>query len=275
MKNTFVIFLAACIFYSCKKTSSGGVGNTPPTLKSITVYFPALHISDVQTFTFNGTQLTEYSVHSIDTAGAEIDQETRTYGFQYSMSSTLPSSSSFQVVDRQGVNIQNGGGMPENFIYDKNNRLIEDSSLPDGGQSVYNYYSYLGDSISFTDSETVSGSFPAGGLRIANGNIAVSSGMPISYGSVPNPLYDPAIGNTFGAYFYLGLIGYTQPNFSIPADFISRNLPTTWTGSSSAFTTTFTWTTGSDGKVTAGTAVNLFPGTVGYNQVAQITFTYQ
>src|ERR1700730_7961073 len=128
MKYTFVTLFAACVFFSCKKSSSGGGGNNPPTLKSITVYFPTLHISNFQTFTFNGPQLTEYSCHSTDTAGSEIIQETRTYGFQYTTSATLPATSSFQVQDQEGVNIQNSGGQPEDFIYDRNNRLIEDSS---------------------------------------------------------------------------------------------------------------------------------------------------
>lgn len=274
MKNTFVFLLAAGILFSCKKSSSGSSSVTP-SLKSITVYFPSVHTSDVQTFTFNGTQLTQYSVQSIDTSNTQILEETRVYGFQYTGSATLPASSSFQVTDQEGVNVQNGGGTPESFIYDNKNRLIEDSSLADAGQSAYNYYSYIGDSVSFTDSTTLGGSFPAGGLNIVNGNIAVNSQVSIAYGSAPNPLYDPSIGNAYGVYFFAGLIGYIQPNYSLPADFISKNLPASWNGPNGNTITTFSWTTGPDGKVTGGTAVNLFSSIVGYNTTAQITFTYQ
>jgi hypothetical protein len=87
-----------------------------------------------------------------------------------------------------GVTLQPGGGIPENFVYDNKNRLIEDSTLPNAGQSDYQLYNYIGDSVSFTDGETGSGSFPAGGLNIVNGNIAVNSQVSIVYGSTPNPL---------------------------------------------------------------------------------------
>jgi hypothetical protein len=275
MKYTFVFLLAAGILCSCKKSSSGS-SSQPPSLSSMTVYFPTLHISDVQTFAFNGAQLTQYTVQSIDTTNTQIQGETTVYSFQYTTSATLPASSSFQATVQEGVNVQNGGGVTQYFVYDKNNRLIEDSTLPSSGQSDYTYYSYAGDSVSFTNSETVGGSYPAGGLNIVNGNIAVSSVSSITYGSLPNPLYYPAIGNTYGVVFFVGLIGYgVLPSYSLPVDFISKNLPTSWNDPNGNPITTFTWTTGPDGKVTGGTAVNLFPSLVGNNETAQITFTYQ
>jgi hypothetical protein len=235
-----------------------------------------VHTSDVQTFSFNGTQLTQYSVQSIDTTNTQIQGETMVYSFQYTTSLMLPASSSFQATVQEGVNVQNGGGVTQNFVYDNNNRLIEDSSLPVSGQSDYHYYSYAGDSVSFTDSETVGGSYPAGGLNIVNGNIAVSSEMAITYGSTPNPLYYPSIGNTYGVFFFAGLIGFgVLPNYSFPTDFISKNLPASWNDLNGNPITTFSWTTGPDGKVTGGTAFNLFPNLVGNNSTAQITFTYQ
>src|SRR5580693_7659410 len=149
MKYTLVLLLAAGALFSCKKSSSGGNSHTS-SLKSITIYIPGAHTIDVQTFTYSGAALAEYRVASADTANSTILQETRVYSFQYTSSPSLPASSTFQVADTQGVNVQNGGGLPENFIYDNNNRLIEDSSLPSGGQSVYNLYDYIGDSVSFT-----------------------------------------------------------------------------------------------------------------------------
>ncbi len=275
MKYTFVFLLAVGILCSCKKSSSGG-SSLPPTLASMTVYFPNVHTIDVQTFTFNGTQLTQYSVQSIDTTNTQIDEETTVYSFQYTTSQTLPASSSFQATAYEGSTLLNGGGVTQNFVYDNNNRLVEDSSLPVSGQSNYNYYSYVGDSVSFIDSATLGGSYPAGGLDIVNGNIAVNSEVFITYGSSPNPLYYPAIGNTFGVYFFAGLIGFgVLPNYSLPVDFISKNLPTSWNGPNGNAITTFSWTKGPDGKVTGGTALNLFSSLVGYGMTAQITFTYQ
>lgn len=275
MKYTFIFLLAAGILFSCKKSSSGS-SSLPPSLKSITVYFPSVHTSDVQTFTFNGTQLTQYSVQSIDTTNTQIQGETTVYSFQYTTSLTLPASTSFQATAYEGNTMLNGGGVTQNFLYDKNNRLIEDSSLPVSGQSDYHYYSYAGDNVSFTDSTTLGGSYPAGGLNIGNGNIAVNSEMSITYGSSPNPLYYPSIGNIYGVFFFAGLIGFgVLPNYSLSVDFISKNLPTTWNDLNGNPITTFSWTTGPGGKVTGGTALNLFSSLVGNNTTAQITFTYQ
>jgi hypothetical protein len=154
MKKPLLFLAATAILFSCKKSSSGTTSN-PTDLKSITIHFPSAHTVNVQTFTYNGSQLTQYTCESIDTTTTEILQETRAYSFQYTTSANLPSSSSFQVTDYEGSTMLNGGGTPETFIYDNNNRLIEDSSLPDAGQSVYNYYAYLGDSVSFSDSQTL------------------------------------------------------------------------------------------------------------------------
>jgi hypothetical protein len=275
MKYTFVILFAAGIFFSCKKSSSGS-SSLPPSLASMTVYFPSEHIRDIQTFTFNGPQLTQYSVQSIDTTSSQIQGETTVYSFQYTTSLTLPASSSFQATVQEGVNVQNGGGVTQNFVYDNKNRLIEDSTLPVSGQTNYHYYSYAGDSVSFTDSSTSGGSFPAGVLNIVNGNEAVNSEMSITFASSSNPLYYPSIGNTYGVFFFAGLIGFgLLPNYSLPVDFISKNLPASWNDLNGNPVTTFSWTTGLDGRVTGGTAVNLFPSLVGYNTTAQITFTYQ
>jgi hypothetical protein len=113
-------------------------------------------------------------------------------------------------------------------------------------------------------------------LNIVNGNEAVNSEMSITFGSSSNPLYDPSIGNTYGVFFFAGLIGFgVLPNYSLPVDFISKNLPSSWNDLNGNPITTFSWTTGPDGKVTGGTAVNLFSSLVGYNTTAQITFTYQ
>ncbi|HXB33406.1 MAG TPA: hypothetical protein VNV35_08290 [Puia sp.] len=198
------------------------------------------------------------------------------YSFQYTTSQTLPASSSFEATAYEGATMFNGGGVTQNFVYDNKNRLIEDSTLPVSGQSDYHYYSYAGEVVSFTDSSTTGGSFPAGILNIGNGNVAVNSEMSITYGTSPNPLYYPSIGNTYGVFFFAGLIGYgVLPNYSLPVDFISQNLPASWNDLSGNPITTFTWTTGPDGKVTGGTAVNLFSSLVGNNTTAQITFTYQ
>jgi hypothetical protein len=276
MKYTFVFLLAAGILCSCKKSSSGSSG-LPPCLASITVYFPSVHTINTQIFLYRDIQLTRYTVQSIDTTNTQVLEETRAYSFWYTTSLTVPESSSFQATDQQVVNPLDvwGGGMPESFIYDHNNRLIEDSAWPDAGQSNFNYYSYVGDSVSFTDSSTLGGSYPAGGLNIVNGNIAVNNQMSIVYGSTPNPIYYPTIGNTFGVYFFAGLLGFQQPSYSLPVDFISKDLPTSWNDLNGNPVTTFTWTTGPDGKVTGRTAVNLFPSLVGNNETAQITFTYQ
>ena len=276
MKYTFVFLLAAGILSSCKKSSSGSNSSLPPTLKSMTVYFPAVHTIDVQSFSFNGAQLTQYTVQSIDSTNTQIDEETTVYSFQYGTSLTLPASTSFQATAYEGSAILNGGGVTQNLIYDNKNRLIEDSSLPVSGQSSYTYYAYAGDSVSFTDSATAGGSYPAGGLNIVNGNITVSSVSSITYGTLPNPLYYPTIGNSYGVLFFVGLVGFgVLPSYSLPVDFISKNLPSSWNDPNGNPITTFTWTTGPGGKVTGGTAFNLFPNLVGYNSTAQITFTYQ
>ena len=85
-----------------------------------------------------------------------------------------------------------------------------------------------------------------------------------SYGTLANPLYQPALSNSLGATL----------RFNNEGDFISKNLASQWTDyviTGPPTTLSFTWTTNAAGKVTGGIGKNISTG----NTEEILTFTYQ
>jgi len=270
MVKPVLFLIAATLFFSCKKNSSG-TSTRAPDLKSVNIYYPICHCGNTQTFTYSGTQLTQYTSELYDSSyDSLIAQEIMVYTFQYLTSATLPYSASLQIP------------VPQYFIppatyffqFDKQNRLIEDST----NDQIYNsyvYYAYTGDSVTFKDSLFSSGAYLNSGVNDVNGNLTSLLGYTVTYGSAPNPLYDPAIGNTFGTYFIAGLLSSYPNDKALPLDFISQNLPVSWNPNNGNPMATFSWTTGQDGRVTGGTAINALWSYAGITDTARITFTYQ
>lgn len=276
--NTLLTLLAAVSFYSCTKNSPADP--FPTHIGNITVYYPFAHTANIQQFLFYKALLVQYTNETIDTSNTEIDAETRVYTFKYPPTGILPSSVTFVDSAIFGVDTLNSGAPPFVFVFDKNDRLITDSSIiPFASYTSHVNYSYSADSIVFNQDIAGSPDIRIGGIALINGNMAGMSGLNFTYGSTytygstPNPLHNSQIGNTYGPYFLGGIIQAFRNSYGLPVDFISENLPSRAVDAT-GLVTTFQWTMGPNGQVAGGTATDLYAYALGHG-AALITFTYQ
>ncbi len=272
-----ICFLAIGLsLFSCKKNSSSGTSNASGgVVSSIVVYNPLAHILEIQSFTYNGNLLAGYSDKTIDSTGpSQIFIEIRNYSFAYAGANS-PVTSTFMDSAWLGTTSPTLDGANYNLGYDPQRRLVIDSGAFDiAGYSPKTFYHYAGDSISVMNSSQGAPNYPAGVMTISGGNlIKVGAGL-YSYGSNPNPMYNAAIGSSFGPYFYYGLIGVYLQSYGYQVDFISKNLPTEIGSTASSDVASFSWVMGAGGRIVGGTGNNLYPFSPAINGPVQITFNY-
>ena len=111
----------------------------------------------------------------------------------------------------------------DTLIYDRQNRLIEDSTLSGYNASANIKYIYAGNTIYVHQSNGYSSYIGNDTIILSNGNVrSVSFGIAYtdsysinSYTSYPNPFYNPELANTLGVLF-------TDGNWF---DALSKNFP--------------------------------------------------
>ena len=273
MKKTFIISIGLFAFVGCSKTHSNAGGEDGNELIGMIVYNPASHIVTTQSFQFSGRLLTGYSERSTDTTPSSgIIQESKSYYFPYGKDS-FPTGST--LIDSNLVAAGNAGGTrSDDFIFDNQSRLREDSNVLNNGGAV-SFYVYSADSIYYYDGSPAGGSNPAGVLVMPGANLAVAPyEAAYTYSSLSNPLQNGTVAGTFGVFFYYGLPDVVANYFGMPLDFFSKNLPATYVDGDGNVTS-FDWNTNANGKVIGGTAFNLYPNNFGHQTTSYITFVYQ
>ena len=278
MKSILRLTYAVILLVACKKGSGDNIQNT--TLSAITICNPLAHTLNIQQFQFSNGLLVTYSDKTIDTFKTEVDWESRTYTFTYEGEKNLPDGVTFLDTTREVASVNEEIEESFGLIYDNKDRLMLDSGVAaySGEPTPKWFCGYSGDSVIFSFSPATNPAGtpnPNGFLLLSSGNIAANgSSFTYTYSSLANPLKNSSIARTFAPYFYSGLIGIYMQSYALPVDFISTNLPSGYVDGNGN-STTFSWTRDSKGRVSGGTAANMFPSDNSINGPVTITFTYR
>ena len=280
MKKPLLILVTLLSMFSCKKNNSDG-GTRSTSLQSIIVYNPtasSYRTLNIQSFVYGSDgRLLTYTDKAIDSSLSNgtigVSYETRIFTFNYSSNVNFPDSYSLTDSDyTSGSNYlmvlheQNG------FVYDAQNRLTADTF--NVANSTSSRFAYSGDTVlcwEVIPGSPNSGTFPL--LVTENGNVVRNYSTLYMYSSLPNPLQNSTIAVTYQPVFYAGLVGVST-SYGLPVDFISKNLPSSYNDGQGNIAK-FNWTTDGKGRVTGGTATNLFPYDNSINGTIYITFNYQ
>jgi len=276
MKKILLLSCAILSLFACKKGSGNNAQDA--SLSAITVYNPLAHSLNIQQFQFSNGLLATYSDKTIDTFSIGVNWESRTYVFNYGVANNLPNSVTFLDTAQEDGSVNATQQQSISLVYDNNNRLILDSVVGtySGEPEPKWFYDYSADSVifSFSPAPGTRPGNPDGFLVETGGNLGAADGWTYSYSSVANPLKNNSLAKTFAPFFYAGLIGvYIQSN-ALPVDFISDNLPSGYVDVNGN-STTFVWTKDSKGRVSGGTANNMYWYASAINGPVTITYTYQ
>ena len=205
MKKTHIITIGLFIFAGCNKTHSNNGGDYGNELTGIIVYNPANHIVTTQSFQFSGRLLTGYGERSTDTTSANrIIQESKSYSFPYGKDS-FPTGLTLTDSNLVAAGIA-GGIRSDDFIFDSQSRLIEDSNVLNNGGAV-SFYVYSADSIYYYDGSPAGGSNPDGVLVMPGTNLSVAPyEAAYTYSSLPNPLQNGTIAARSASSFTMGYL---------------------------------------------------------------------
>jgi hypothetical protein len=296
MKFLVSVLLCVLICSSCKK--SAGTNGQPlaqdSLLSSLTDYFPLEHSGSLATYSYNqNRQLAKLSIYGHDTSGGTILVDSTIQTFAVTSSSTPPPAydvtwfkddfnSPTQATEHHiclydnqkriimdSISISTDGGLSNQIFTYNNGNIITDWLFPDQYTPGFYSISQIDTMFLTTANMTSNIDYSAGYGFDSIGNyviIQVDSNElnTYSYGTLANPLYQPALSNSLGATL----------RFNNEGDFISKNLPgkwTTYTITGPPTTLSYTWTTDAAGKVIRGVGTNTSTG----DAEEIITFIYQ
>jgi hypothetical protein len=272
MEKTIVFLLLVAGIAGCGKHNAVG---PPGVVSGISYYDVSQHRVDIESFAYNGAQLTTYTNQIIDSIapyGYEMPyaMETVAYRFQYQDTGVEPVA--YSVADSfYGPDFTPQTVLVENTYvlrYDGQRRIISDSltSTTDtssccGPTSQWEWdYSAAGFGVDFRfGSRSL---VPYDSVLFNEGDVYSYGGPAVVgtvFGSARNPLYDPAYAGNLGPLLFEVGQGGSLAWLPFKVDFLSRNLPVS-AGSPAGndYRITITWQTGSDGRVSGGTVTDMF-----------------
>lgn len=274
MKKTFV--LAACLWTlaGCRKHS---LLAPPGVVSSITYYNVSQHQEEIESFAYNGAQLTTYTSQIFDSLaqnGYETpwQMETVVYRFQYQDTGVAPTA--YSIVDSlygPGFTIQATASLETDVLrYDGQGRIISDSvtsstdtstccgpimqwawDYSGAGIGVYYFRSHtaplaLYDSVQFNNQGDANSYYNTGAV----------------FGSTRNPLYNPAFAGNLGPLFFDVVRSGSIAWLPFQVDLLSKTLLVSETSPvGNDYQLTMKWQIGPDGRVSGGTATDMFTPT--------------
>jgi hypothetical protein len=279
MGKTVIILVCLIAVAGCRKQSGGQNGPLPPGSVVSVRYHDEVNKALLTTeFDFQGSLLISIRQQNVDSDNGysrnNLAVESLVYSFQYLGSNLQPVS--YAVTD---TSYWAGGSITFNqeehfqLGYDSLDRIISDSLLDSSAASpsyptvFYWYYGAGG------IGEYVPGFYGPWDTINYVGDLVdwySQSWSVYAFGATPNPLYDPALGNSIGPLmFHIGG-GDVLPPVSLPIDFFSQHLPVSGQSLDGDFN--FTWEKDRNGRVTGGLAVP--NGNAEYGPT-DITFSYR
>jgi len=290
MKKTFVLAVCLFVLAGCGKHS---LLAPPAVVSSIAYYDITQHRATIESFAYNGAQLTTYTNQIIDSMSmgnywGPWSVETEVYRFQYQDSSVRPVSLVLSDTLTGPGYIGTPTWWMETYVfrYDGQGRMILDSltSTTDtstccgpvplmtwvySGSGIGVYFRYhtpslvSRDSVVFNSAGDASSYYDPGTL----------------FSSVRNPLYNSPPAGTVGPFFFDAAVPVESAWLPFRVDFLSKNLPVS-AGSpvGNDYRLLLTWQTGPNGRVSGGTVTDMFVPTNATDSFfgpVKISYSYQ